>query len=418
MIPQAVRDATILVVDDEPVNLKLLEALLGGAGYTSVTSTTDPRRVLELYHRLAPDLVMLDLRMPYLDGFAVMRQLRQAQPQGAYLPILMLTAEVATESKQRALSEGATDFLHKPFDPVEVLLRIANLLETRRLHAELRLHNDLLEQRIRERTAEIERARADIAQIAHAAAHDLVEPVRTVAVNAQLLAQHSGQALDGDAARCVDYVVEGSTRSYELLGDLLDYAQAASDTRADVPVDCRAIVERVVQQHAWRIAQSNATVTVESLPTVPGDPTHLAQIFHHLLDNAIKFHQGPGAHVRVWAERGGGQWRFSVADDGIGIEPEHRQRIFALFTRLRPREDYGGNGTGLGISRRLVEDHGGRIWVDPNPDGGSIFRFTVPDTTPTTPPTPGPQEPAVTAGRAGSVTTRQGVAAPRHLTRR
>src|SRR6266542_2661717 len=272
MIPQAVRDATILVVDDEPVNLKLLEALLGGAGYTSVTSTTDPRRVLELYHRLAPDLVMLDLRMPYLDGFAVMRQLRQAQPQGAYLPILMLTAEVATQSKQRALSEGATDFLHKPFDPVEVLLRIANLLETRRLHAELRLHNDLLEQRIRERTAEIERARADIAQIAHAAAHDLVEPVRTVAVNAQLLAQHSGQALDGDAARCVDYVVEGSTRSYELLGDLLDYAQAASDTRADVPVDCRAIVERVVQQHAWRIAQSNATVTVECLATRPTSP--------------------------------------------------------------------------------------------------------------------------------------------------
>ena len=233
MIPQAAQDATILMVDDEPVNLQLLEQLLRGAGYTRVTSTTDPRRMLELYHQLAPDLVMLDLRMPHLDGFAVMRQLRLAQPQGSYLPILMLTAEVSTESKQRALSEGATDFLHKPFDPVEVLLRIANLLETKRLHTDLRLDNDLLEQRIRERTAEIERARADLAQIAHAAAHELVEPVRTVRINVQFLAQRLGQGLDGDAAQCLRYIVEGSTRAYDLLGDLLAIAEANA-THADV----------------------------------------------------------------------------------------------------------------------------------------------------------------------------------------
>jgi putative two-component system response regulator len=234
VIPQAARDATILVVDDEPVNLQLLEQLLGGAGYTRVTSTTDPRRVLELYHQLAPDLVMLDLRMPHLDGFAVMRQLRLAQPRGSYLPILMLTAEPSTESKQRALSEGATDFLHKPFDPVEVLLRIANLLETRRLHTELRLHNDLLEQRIRERTAEIEQARADLAQIAHAAAHDLVEPVRMVGINVQFLAQLLGQRLDGDAAQCLRYIGEGSARAYDLLSDLLAVAEASANS-ADVP---------------------------------------------------------------------------------------------------------------------------------------------------------------------------------------
>jgi putative two-component system response regulator len=233
MIPRGVQDATILVVDDEPVNLELLEALLGGAGYTRVTSTTDPRRVLELYHQLAPDLVMLDLRMPHLDGFAVMRQLRQAQPHGSYLPILMLTAEAASERRQRALAEGATDFLHKPFDPVEVLLRIANLLETRRLHTELRLHNDLLEQRIRERTAEIEQARADLARIAHAAAHDLVEPVRMVGINAQLLARRHGQALDGEAAQCLRYLVEGSARAYDLIGGLLTVAEKAAASRAD-----------------------------------------------------------------------------------------------------------------------------------------------------------------------------------------
>ena len=232
MTAKAVHDAGILAVDDEPVNLELLSRLLGAAGYTRVASTTDPRRVLELYRRLAPDLVMLDLRMPHLDGFAVMRQLRHAQPRGSYLPILVLTAEPSSETKERALSGGATDFLTKPFDPAEVLLRIANLLETKRLHTELRLHNDLLEQRIRERTAEIEQARADLARIAHAAAHDLVEPVRMVGINAQLLAQRHGQALEGDAAQCVRYIVEGSARAYDLLGYLLSVAEANTGLRA------------------------------------------------------------------------------------------------------------------------------------------------------------------------------------------
>jgi putative two-component system response regulator len=155
-------EAGILIVDDEPANVLLLEHILDQAGYPNHTATTDPRQVLAIHARFDPDLVLLDLAMPHLDGLAVMAQLRQVTPAGTYLPILVLTADMSTQAKQQALSGGATDFLLKPFDPTEVLLRIGNLLQTRRLHVELQGHNQLLEQRVRDRTAQLEAARNEI----------------------------------------------------------------------------------------------------------------------------------------------------------------------------------------------------------------------------------------------------------------
>jgi light-regulated signal transduction histidine kinase (bacteriophytochrome) len=229
----------------------------------------------------------------------------------------------------------------------------------------------VLEQRIRARTAEIERARADLAQIAHAAAHDLVEPVRTVHSYVQLLAQRHGATLGEEGGQYVRYVVEAGERARALLEGLLGFAEAATATRADAVADCQAVVARVVHQLDRRIADAGASVTVDPLPTVAADPGQLAQVFRHLLDNALKFHAGPAPRIHVRAERGDGEWCFSVADDGIGVPPEHRGRIFALFAHLHHRHEYTGNGIGLGVCRRLVELHGGRIWVDPNPEGAA-----------------------------------------------
>ena len=151
--PGAEDRARLLVVDDEQANVRLLERMLARAGYTEVASTTDPRQVAPLARRFDPDLVLLDLGMPHLDGYGVMGELRKVVPEGSYLPILVLTAEASEEARRRALAAGAKDFLLKPFDLTEVLLRIANLLETRRLHVELQRRNRVLEERVRERTA-------------------------------------------------------------------------------------------------------------------------------------------------------------------------------------------------------------------------------------------------------------------------
>ena len=153
--------ARVLIVDDQEANVLLLERILRGAGYRDISTTTDPREVLELFGRFEPDIVLLDLQMPRLDGFEVMRRLQFLAPSNDYRPVLVLTADVTQETKRRALAGGAKDFLTKPFDADEVVLRIGNLLETRRLHRRLRGQNELLEERVRERTFELEESQIE-----------------------------------------------------------------------------------------------------------------------------------------------------------------------------------------------------------------------------------------------------------------
>lgn len=157
-----VKQAKILLVDDEPVNVRLLEEILKREGYAQTRSVGDARQVLPQFTTFEPDLILLDLNMPHLDGFAVMKQLTPRIPQNAYLPILILTADITVETKQRALSCGAKDFLTKPFDRTEVLLRIKNLLETRFLHRQLQTQNQLLDAKVQERTQELEVARLEV----------------------------------------------------------------------------------------------------------------------------------------------------------------------------------------------------------------------------------------------------------------
>jgi DNA-binding NarL/FixJ family response regulator len=158
-------EARILVIDDQPANIALLEDLLEQAGYTAVKGITDAREAAPTFHEFRPDLVLLDLVMPHLDGFGVMAQLRPQISDGTFLPILVLTAEISAEAKRRALSEGATDFLSKPLDTTEVLLRIRNLLHTRALHLRVEGENAVLEEKVGERTRELEEARAQILEL-------------------------------------------------------------------------------------------------------------------------------------------------------------------------------------------------------------------------------------------------------------
>ena len=386
MQPGPDRDARLLIVDDELANVRLLEHTLRLAGYDNLHATTDSRQALAAYHQVDPDLVLLDLAMPHLDGYEVMVRLREAVPDHAYLPILVLTADTSTQAKQRALAAGANDFLIKPLDLVEVVLRIANLLHTRRLHLELEERNRQLEHRIRERTAELrqraealERTTADLAQFARAASHELAEPLRMVASHVQLLARRHADRL-GDDADHIRFAVEGTTRMHSLLGDLLAYTQAATADPARVPVALDGVVAEVLRRLDGTVTRAGATVTVGALPTVSADPDQLTQVFLHLVDNAVKFHPpGRQPSVRVSADRGVQGWRVSVADDGIGIAPHHAERLFTLFQRLHHRDQYPGNGIGLVLCKRLVEHHGGRIWVDPGPDGGTVVTFTIPD---------------------------------------
>ena len=156
------KDATILIVDDEEANIRMLDRVLRRAEYSNVHATTDPRRVLTLYTELKPDLLLLDLRMPYVSGFEVLEQLAPLLPLDGFVPILVISADISSETKQRVLSMGAKDFLSKPFDATEVLLRIRNLLEARYLYLAIQDHNEILEDKVRERSDELEYAQLEI----------------------------------------------------------------------------------------------------------------------------------------------------------------------------------------------------------------------------------------------------------------
>jgi PAS domain S-box-containing protein len=237
-----------------------------------------------------------------------------------------------------------------------------------------------------EQAAELERSNAELEQFAYVASHDLQEPLRMVASYTQLLERHYGTALDDDAREYIGYAVDGVKRMRELIMDLLAYSRVGSRSGAFETTDAGRVLEQTIADLAAAIEESGAVVTHDPLPTVTADAGQLGQLLQNLLGNALKFHRdGVTPRVHIGARREGTFWVFSVNDNGIGIEPEYHERIFSIFQRLHGRGEYAGTGIGLAICKKIVERHGGRLWLDSTPGEGTTFHFSFP--------VGGPQEP-------------------------
>jgi PAS domain S-box-containing protein len=225
---------------------------------------------------------------------------------------------------------------------------------------------------------ELARSNADLEQFAYVASHDLQEPLRMVSSYAQLLSRRYRDWLDDDAREFIGYMVDGVDRMRSLIGGLLTFSRLGSGGDAHRPVALDGVLERALANLEAAIKESGAVVTADPLPTVVGDPAQLAQLFQNLVGNGVKFRGEAAPRVHVSAERDGGEWRLSVCDNGIGIEPEYAERIFVIFQRLHGRAEYPGTGIGLALCRKIVERHGGRIWVESRAGAGSSFFFTLP----------------------------------------
>jgi len=237
----------------------------------------------------------------------------------------------------------------------------------------------IADERLRATAADLARSNAELEQFAYVASHDLQEPLRMVASYTQLLARRYTGKLDQDADEFIGFAVDGARRMQELINDLLTYSRVGTQALDLQPVGSNQLADEVVRDLAAAIQDSHARVTRDDLPVVRGDPTQLRQLFQNLIANGIKFHRPDEApRVHISATRGPGAWTFSVIDNGIGIEPQYLERIFALFQRLHTRADYPGTGIGLAICKKIVERHGGQIRVDSAPGHGTTFRFTLP----------------------------------------
>ena len=231
----------------------------------------------------------------------------------------------------------------------------------------------------RKRTEEeLARSNRDLEQFAYVASHDLREPLRMVTSYCQLLQRRYEGRIDEDADEFIHYAVDGAQRMQVLIDDLLAFSRAGRAASAFHLVSCGQVMEQVLFDLQVCIEEAEAEVNVSALPVVHGDPVQLAQVFRNLVSNAVKFRGDRPPTLSVCAHRDGDLWVFSVSDNGIGIEEQHRVRIFEVFQRLHGRAEYAGTGIGLAIAKRVVEGHGGTIWVDSIPGEGSTFSFVLP----------------------------------------
>ncbi len=247
-----------------------------------------------------------------------------------------------------------------------ILLAIEDITERKRLEEELACQ-----------AAALQRSNGELQQFVHIVSHDLNEPLRTVANFVSMLAKRYQGKLDAEADEYIAFAVDGAKRMQELLKDLLAYTRVGGSTDVFKPVDCEALLTQTLDNLRLAVADSGAEVTHDPLPTVRGDVTLLGQVFQNLIGNALKFRGAAAARAHVSARKENGHWRFAVHDNGIGIAPQHAEQIFQVFQRLHTRREYPGTGIGLAICKKIVERHGGRIWVESLPEQGSTFLFTI-----------------------------------------
>jgi signal transduction histidine kinase len=227
--------------------------------------------------------------------------------------------------------------------------------------------------------AKLEQSNQDLAQFAYLASHDLQEPLRMVSNYVQLLRKEYQGKLGPDADEYIGYAVTGARRMYELINGLLEYSRISSKGGEMRPVDGEALLNGALANLGAAIEESHAEITHDPMPAITADGVQIGQVFQNLIGNAIKFHaDGKSPRIHIGVKKQNGQWFFTVQDNGIGIAPEFREKIFVLFCRLHSREEYLGTGIGLPLCKKMVERHGGKIWVESAPGQGSTFHFTLP----------------------------------------
>ena len=293
-------------------------------------------------------------------------------------------AERGTELKAVRPSGGPfpVEITFSPLQTDEGVLitsAIRDISERKRAEEQIQQLNATLEERVLERTEALLRSNEELQQFAYVASHDLQEPLRNVSIYAQLLARRYQGKLEGDADQFIGFMCESAQRMEKLIHDLLDFSQV--DSRGSdffTKMSCEEALEDAIRNLHSLIQESQAVIRHDSLPTLFGDPIQLTRLFQNLLVNSMKYRGEEPPLIHVSADCSGGEWLFSVKDNGIGIEPQYAEKVFGIFRCLQPRDRQSGSGMGLAICRKIVSRHQGRIWVESALGHGAVFYFTLP----------------------------------------
>ncbi len=392
------KKARVLIIDDEASNVRLLERILELAKVGHVCSTTDSREALTLFINEQPDIVLLDLHMPHVDGFTIMAQIQSSVSAGEYLPVLVLTADITPETRHRALTLGAQDFLTKPFDHSEVLMRMRNLLENRFLHSELRLQNTSLETLVSRRTSELEqtlgrlkatqqqlvkqeRLRA-LGMMASGIAHDFNNALMLVLGYAELLQPHIA-ALEGEREKFLLANLKAAAQDgAHVVSRLQEFYRPAGNAHLRVGVDVNQTIEHALTLTAprWRDKcraegiQIDPSLELTPVPNLLGNAAELREVLINLIFNAVDA-MPQGGRLVLRTEVRDGRIQIEVSDTGVGMSEEECARCLEPFFTTK-----GESGTGLGLASvyGFVQRYGGAIRVKSEKGKGASFTLTLP----------------------------------------
>jgi signal transduction histidine kinase len=404
-----IQNSTLLIVDDNEATRYLLGRVLQTAGFQTIEAKNG-ETALQLVQQ-QPSLVLLDINLPDIDGFEVCRRIK-ANPQSSSIPVLQMSAyQTGSSEKVQGLEGGADGYLVHPIDNSVLIATIRALLRTHQAEEELRKAHDELELRVQERTrqlrqvnedlqaeiarrekveeslrvfaANLERSNRDLQDFASVVSHDLQEPLRSVRLFSERLQAEFADSIDENGQVYLTRILAGTGRMRQHIQDLLEVARVSSGayTKPFTAVDLGKTVTDVLEILQKCLEESQAQVTVRSLPTLEADPVQMRQLFQNLIGNALKF-QVPGQPplIRIEGQKkvGEKQCQITVQDNGIGFDEKHRERIFGVFQRLHSRSKYDGSGIGLSICRKIVERHGGTITARSAPGQGTTFTVTLP----------------------------------------
>lgn len=398
MIDADLKNSNILIVDDQQANIDLLEGFLEMEGYINIKTTVDPREVITLFSQFKPDLLLLDLSMPHLSGFDVMEQVIPLIGVNTILPILVLTADITSQAKQRALSGGASDFLTKPFDLIEVGLRIRNLLYSSYLQNQLLNQNQILEDKVKERTAELEKLNVSLLAAKNKAeasdrlktaflqtiSHEVRTPLNGILGFASLLVLPD--LSDEEKQEYLSLMENSSKRLIKTITGYVDMSLISSGNLDfnTQPVNVTRLITGVKDKYQNECRAKGLTLNLV-LPDnhtdqfIDSDPLLLDKVFTQLMDNAVKFTSK--GEITLGFQHKPETIEFMIKDSGIGIAEDVQELIFEKFMQedVSATRAFEGSGLGLSIIKGIVTILGGSLFFESEKGVGSTFCFSLPN---------------------------------------
>jgi signal transduction histidine kinase len=353
----------VLLVEDEAADVDLTLRVLRQAGFASSADVAQTAEEFTgLVRKNSYDVILADYKLPNWNGMESVGILRREKLD---IPVILVSGSLGELTAVECIKQGAADYVLK-----DQLARLPESVRRAMREKQLREEN-------KRGQDELARSNRDLEQFAYVASHDLQEPLRMVATYTQLLSERYRGKLDADADKYIHYAVDGALRMQVLIKDMLAFSKIGRQGNEFEQIDCNALMETVLENLQTAIKESGASVFYDHLPTVKADGSQLMQVLQNLVANGIKFRSAEPPVIQITGKKKDREWAFSISDNGIGIAPEYAEVVFVIFKRLHTRTEYAGSGIGLSICKKIVEHHGGRVWVESEPGHGCTFKFTL-----------------------------------------